>query len=1361
MISNGPDQYDNTLQIRLLGGDSPDIYATGADKLIMQAKNGYVLCSIPGNGAFHTSYKFKRKNKIRKERICMKRKSRVGIFVSNMVFLSMLLVLLVSPASAATINVNVNLNNNTPVWNNIIGVGGEIDPFMFMSHETIWGIGDDDFSILNTRIKKSGISFTRMWAQPDWWEPVNDNSDPNIMNDAGFTWNNNEMQSMYKYLDALKALNVTVELNNFHSDYKKLYPWMMWTQDTLSAPASDKISEFAECMVALVKHLVVTKGYTNVKYLALYSEPESGLFIPPTGYDPLTYHKSIVQAVYNRLVSEGLSSQVKIVAPEVVMPTTNGEAWYSDYTANMGSYVGGYTIHAFTGSQELQDGTFASKLSTYINQKNINDPSGSTKPLMFTENANIPIRGTFEAGLSFASIVAHGLSKGVAAFSQWRLYDDIYPPPIRVNQTMTAEGDSGWGWWGHKQEDWTPKFKYYINTLLSKYVQPGSTSYSTSSSDNRVNAAIVKNSSGKYTIIIVNWSTDTVSASYTLQQSINTTFKKYKFQETVMLDSNVSLSASIGTLAVNGTTFTDSIPPRTVYVYTDIPDSTAPAQVTGLNAYSSSYDKVTLLWTANTDADLCYYRIYRDTVSGFTPSSVNQIGELWVKSGDTPTFNDNNVEPGITYYYKVSAVDTSENEGIASAQAQVTTAQVSYAGTLTVTDDTVNKYYEIYSNNDNGYRIRVSKLSGMIRFLQDTAGVARNSFTNDTYSIPRVLKYSSTAYTEKVLNGGAESGSGTPANWSNWTDDTAGSFTWDSSVYHSGSRSLKVTINTAGLHGTWIQDISGITAGKMYEFSYWMKTQNVANADSNGTGAYAALLFKDSSGNTIKEVNGVAAIKGTNVWTYVHFVTTAPTNAVSVTVHPRLWSTTGSVWFDDIRLQELADVAIDGNEWNLPDSVTYNDLAVDHKQIVTVKGTETLYYDFYPDRIDIKVTGSNPGGYYIEDGGYQIKTNGLVNWSTGTIDNLAVLGFDDGVERTGVYAYIQQFVSPYVIKYYFGGALKSIRFINGHRTRGYYQRFQVNSGETYSMYFEKANYLLNQGVESGSGSPSNWSTWTNGTGSFTWDSSIYHWGTKSLKINNGSGDASCWYQVVSNPSLEYEFEAIGWAKTSSVAGGNGAFISITAKDSNNNILSEVWSPVLTGTSDWKLLKVKSKLPPGTVSVVVEGRLWGSTGTAWFDDFSLYYADNAAINPGSESGTSLPNSWSTWTSSGTPFTWDFTVYKTGLRSLKISQTTGQTSCWYQNLYNLQKGKEYEFGGWVKTSGVTGGNGALLALVVKDVNGNIIQENWSTAIAGTQDWTYVSGRIILPPLTESVTIQGDLWGSTGTAWFDDVSLRLVRR
>lgn len=83
-------------------------------------------------------------------------------------------------------------------------------------------------------------------------------------------------------------------------------------------------------------------------------------------------------------------------------------------------------------------------------------------------------------------------------------------------------------------------------------------------------------------------------------------------------------------------------------------DTSPPASPGGAGA-SSAQGQITLSWTANTESDLVYYNVYRATDSGgpFTVPATATINN---------TFTDADVADGTTYYYKISAVDTSSNE---------------------------------------------------------------------------------------------------------------------------------------------------------------------------------------------------------------------------------------------------------------------------------------------------------------------------------------------------------------------------------------------------------------------------------------------------------------------------------------------------------------------------------------------------------------------------------------------------------------------------------------------------------------------------------------------------------------------------
>ncbi len=87
------------------------------------------------------------------------------------------------------------------------------------------------------------------------------------------------------------------------------------------------------------------------------------------------------------------------------------------------------------------------------------------------------------------------------------------------------------------------------------------------------------------------------------------------------------------------------------YVYFDL----APKIPDSLSARVDS-SGIHLTWRNNYEADFNRYQVFRDTVTGFSPSVFNMIGEP-----DTSYFLDSNIYPGVSYYYKFTAVDNQGN----------------------------------------------------------------------------------------------------------------------------------------------------------------------------------------------------------------------------------------------------------------------------------------------------------------------------------------------------------------------------------------------------------------------------------------------------------------------------------------------------------------------------------------------------------------------------------------------------------------------------------------------------------------------------------------------------------------------------
>lgn len=93
-------------------------------------------------------------------------------------------------------------------------------------------------------------------------------------------------------------------------------------------------------------------------------------------------------------------------------------------------------------------------------------------------------------------------------------------------------------------------------------------------------------------------------------------------------------------------------------------DSTAPAVPSGLTATAGNA-RATLSWTANTDADLMEYEIYRKTSAGVTISNANQVNTSQVA---TNSYVDTTVTNWTSYYYIITASDSSQNESAGSTE---------------------------------------------------------------------------------------------------------------------------------------------------------------------------------------------------------------------------------------------------------------------------------------------------------------------------------------------------------------------------------------------------------------------------------------------------------------------------------------------------------------------------------------------------------------------------------------------------------------------------------------------------------------------------------------------------------------------
>ncbi len=110
------------------------------------------------------------------------------------------------------------------------------------------------------------------------------------------------------------------------------------------------------------------------------------------------------------------------------------------------------------------------------------------------------------------------------------------------------------------------------------------------------------------------------------------------------------------------------------------------ASLMAINGYSQQMIK--LAWDSVLDPDLAYYEMYRDSVPG-TMVYLDSIPK------STSTYEDIHIEPGKTYYYKITATDSAGNESAPSNEV------MAVAGTITLAEDMQHSEVEEFRLGQN------------------------------------------------------------------------------------------------------------------------------------------------------------------------------------------------------------------------------------------------------------------------------------------------------------------------------------------------------------------------------------------------------------------------------------------------------------------------------------------------------------------------------------------------------------------------------------------------------------------------------------------------------------------------------------
>lgn len=349
----------------------------------------------------------------------------------------------------------------------------------------------------------------RIMVLPQWYEPKNDNDDPQVINYNAFTFDSKPMKSLYHTLDIAKNLSIDVTLVLWGAPFNHFLGkghfgnWVV-------APNNDE--EWCESIVALLKELY-KRGYDCIKEFTPVNEPcISYLFNGQPGN--VNAYITMCYKLDAKLRKFGLRDKIKLNLSD---NTGSNRYWLKKCASNLGKIADILNSHTYgfgydTPNSKIIDWEQQNvAIADSIGVKHYIGEFGTNKG---TNSSPVNDINEYERGVLLGRIAINCINAGAVGLSYWILFDQYYNQvPYKYMQKL--------GLWKSKMSEYTedsrynnmttdfePRPQYYAYGLLSYTIRKGDLCYPIETGDEFCAASAFKTPSGSWKYLIVNQTAD-------------------------------------------------------------------------------------------------------------------------------------------------------------------------------------------------------------------------------------------------------------------------------------------------------------------------------------------------------------------------------------------------------------------------------------------------------------------------------------------------------------------------------------------------------------------------------------------------------------------------------------------------------------------------------------------------------------------------------------------------------------------------------------------------------------------------------------------------------------------------------------
>lgn len=396
-------------------------------------------------------------------------------------------------------------------------MGAELDPHFFSQNLTRDdGSKASDWEYVVKRVKAMELQKFRVMVLPEWFEPINDNSDANKADLKRFVFDSPEMQSLYKVLDLAQEQNMEVCLvlwgcpvgvslsdpkyahvkTNFMADTTKKNVWITGPTD---------YHEWAENFSVLTKYLIEEKKYTCVKEITPMNEPDGGPLLTSTEYIKMA------KILDERFKKDNIRHKVKFNLSD----NTDTRTFYlEDCATHLADIADVFNSHTYIfGYNVANDSIFNweknnVRIAAEAGKKHLVGEFGSNQCVGSSRQKDIDL---FERGVLMTRLILNFYNAGAAGVSYWSLIDQYY------NKDADYEQMQQLGLWKYIKEayktdstyatikkDYEVRPQYYSYSLLTRFLKPEADIYPIELYEDFAIGSAFRGTDGKWTYVFAN-----------------------------------------------------------------------------------------------------------------------------------------------------------------------------------------------------------------------------------------------------------------------------------------------------------------------------------------------------------------------------------------------------------------------------------------------------------------------------------------------------------------------------------------------------------------------------------------------------------------------------------------------------------------------------------------------------------------------------------------------------------------------------------------------------------------------------------------------------------------------------------------